>query len=69
MTGQISKPSGTSKYQIELEGFEQDVTWKSFKALVLDPENGGALREACWTQLRVGDAFERFFDTPQSDDA
>jgi RecA/RadA recombinase len=69
MTGQIRKPLGTSKYLIELEGFEQSVTWKEFKVLVLDPENDGALREACWTQLREGDAFERFFDTPQGDDA
>jgi RecA/RadA recombinase len=69
MTGQISKPLGTSKYSIDLEGFEQQVNWKEFKALILDPENGGTLREACWTQLRTGDAFERFFDTPQSDDA
>jgi RecA/RadA recombinase len=69
MTGQIVKPAGTSKFSILLEGFEQAVTWKEFKALVLDPENGGSLREACWTQLREGDAFERFFDTPQSEDA
>ncbi len=69
MTGQIHKPSGSSKFEILLDGFQQDVTWKGFKVLVLDPENGEALREACWAQLRTGDAFERFFDTPQSDDA
>jgi hypothetical protein len=69
MTGQIHKPVGTSKYSILMEGFEQSVDWKGFKALVLDPENGGTLREACWTQLREGNAFERFFDTPQGDDA
>jgi RecA/RadA recombinase len=69
MTGQISKPTGSSKFSISLEGFEQDVNTKEFKALILDPENDGALREACWTQLREGDAFERFFDTPQDDEA
>ncbi len=67
MTGQIKK-SGT-KFQITLDGFDRDVDWIGFKKLVLDPENEGALREACWTQLREGDAFERFFDTPQSGDA
>lgn len=69
MTGQIHKPLGSSLFEILMDGFETPVNWKSFKKLVLDPENGGSLRKACWTQLRKGDAFERFFDTPQSKDA
>jgi len=68
MTGQIEKKA--KNYTIALPGFEDvEVDWAGFKALILDPENGEALREACWTQLREGDAFERYFDTPQDGEA
>jgi hypothetical protein len=64
MTGQWSR-SG-SKFEIELPGFEATMSWPEFKALVLDPANGDALRQACWEQLRTGDGFQRYFDTPQT---
>lgn len=66
MTGQIAKSKG-SKYSVTLPGHEQEVTWESFKALILDPANNGEFRNACWEQLRHGDAFERYFDTPQEE--
>ncbi len=69
MTGQISKKKGASKYDIELPGHETAVDWAGFKKLILDPEQGGELREACWAQLRSGDAFELYYDTSQSEDA
>jgi len=67
MTGQLSK-SGV-KFQIELPGQEREVSTAEFKALVLDPANKDALRQACWTQLQEGDGFQRYFDTTQSDTA
>jgi RecA/RadA recombinase len=67
MTGQLSK-TGT-KFEIELPGFETTVDYAGFKALILDPNNKGALRQACWTQLREGDGFQRFFDTDQTEQA
>jgi RecA/RadA recombinase len=68
MTGQIHKPS--TKYELLLPDFEgTEVDWAGFKALILDPENEDALREACWKQLREGDAFERYYETPQDDNA
>ena len=69
MTGQIDKGKGLSKYNITLPGFEQEIDWASFKALILNPENSNTLREACWTQMNEGDAFERYFNTPQGEDA
>ena len=67
MTGQLSKAG--VKFQIELPGHEAEVNTAEFKALVLNPENKDALRQACWTQLREGDGFQRYFKTPQSDSA
>jgi RecA/RadA recombinase len=67
MTGQLSK-SGT-KFEIELPGFEATVDTPGFKALILDPENKDAIRQGCWKQLREADGFQRYFDTPQSENA
>ncbi|KKN88849.1 hypothetical protein LCGC14_0244560 [marine sediment metagenome] len=67
MTGQLSK-SGT-KFGIELPGHETQVDSAGFKALVLDPANKDALRQACWTQMREGDGFQRYFNTPQDGNA
>ena len=67
MTGQVSK-TGT-KFEIELPGHEITIDWSGFKALILDPDNKDALRQACWTQMREADGFQRYFDTPQNGEA
>jgi len=67
-TGQINK-SG-SKFEVSIPG-KTELTLDSagFKALILDPENKGEIRQACWDQLKSSEGFELFFNTEQSDDA